>query len=228
MATALRNFIEELDLAIERRREAVTMVIRTVQEVEHTIYLSTCTSMAIPMLYAQWEGCVKECFEMYIEHVSKCGAKQADMHPHMLAFAWSGQFQRLSGKGGVEGRVSFVRRILDGLSNHIIMRSDEKRINTKSNLNFDVFAELCTLLCLRCEHLTDRKRALDALVNRRNSIAHGGRSSPHTVDDVMRDAELVRELMDRVGDLVREAAEHRAYLATSLVCSEEAISQLLS
>jgi hypothetical protein len=47
-------------------------------------------------------------------------------------------------------------------------------INTKANLNFDVFADICTVCCVPIQSFVDKATFVDVvLLKRRNAIAHG-------------------------------------------------------
>jgi MAE_28990/MAE_18760-like HEPN len=53
--------------AVDRRREEISLILRVVANEEDTVLEQTASIVALPVLYAHWEGFVKE----YIEFVEK-------------------------------------------------------------------------------------------------------------------------------------------------------------
>ncbi len=208
------TLLEGTAQSLARRQEAITMVKRTVRHVQDTVFFQTCASMAIPVIYAHWEGFVREVFQRYLDCIEKSGLACIDLSPHLLAYSWSPEFQSLQGKAGTEQRAQFARRILEATTKKVAFGRAEKDIDTKSNLNFDVFEDLCTRLCLAASALIDCKRALNALVNKRNTIAHGGRHDNVKVDEIDDAAALVMDLMTRVEAMIQDATNRSTFLST--------------
>ena len=53
--------------------------------------------MAIPMIYAVWEGFVKETCQLYIEHIEQNVTKAAHLQPAILGHMWTPQLSTLTG-----------------------------------------------------------------------------------------------------------------------------------
>jgi hypothetical protein len=81
-------------------------------------------------------------------------------------------------------------------------------INTKANLNSEVFADICLVCGIGVEPFADKSTFLDVvLLKRRNEIAHG-EDTFVAVEDLDEIANETVALMRRFGDL----SENRVYL----------------
>ncbi len=209
---ATNAFLERLSTLAERRRKLITMIYRTVLEVSATIYLDTAARMAVPMLYAHWEGYVREALQSYLEHVEKLKISQLDANPALLSYAWSKNFRDVASNQSAEARAEFTRRILAALQDPLMFHKKEHEIDMSSNLRFKVLEKLCVALCLDVAKLKEREKALDHMVERRNTIAHGGRVEGITVVDVDVDVKLVIDLIDRLETMIQDAVVNMAYL----------------
>ena len=66
-----------------------------------------------------------------------------------------------------------IKNLLDNLENRASIPY-ENIINTKSNLNFEVFTDICTILGIDDSKYQLRQKAIDEqLLTQRNKIAHG-------------------------------------------------------
>ncbi|WP_255520695.1 MAE_28990/MAE_18760 family HEPN-like nuclease [Microcystis sp. LEGE 08355] len=66
-----------------------------------------------------------------------------------------------------------IKNLLDNLENRAFI-PHENIINTKSNLNFEVFTDICTILGIDDSDYQLRQKAIDEqLLTQRNKIAHG-------------------------------------------------------
>jgi MAE_28990/MAE_18760-like HEPN len=79
----LVNVTDELD----RRREAVTRVKRVVAQVRGTTLEQTAAVMAIPVLYAHWEGFVKQAVGTYVEFVESQAMLPHQANAGIFAFS---------------------------------------------------------------------------------------------------------------------------------------------
>lgn len=87
-------------------------------------------------------------------------------------------------------------------------RSNDDLINTKSNLNFDVFSDICIVCGIDPANFEKHSTFIDVfLLKRRNSIAHGEETLIY-VDDLNVLADTTMELIRSFSD----ALENQIYL----------------
>ena len=86
--TGLRAAIAD---CLDRRRRALTDTIRVVAAQEGTVLHAHACAMAVPMLYAHWEGFAKEALQLYIEFLEHSAVAQREVRASLLAYSWSGR-----------------------------------------------------------------------------------------------------------------------------------------
>lgn len=126
---------------------------------------------AIPIIYAHWEGFVKHSCELYLEFVSTRNEVLRNLKPQFVAIALrnSIQTQEINKISERTKAVEFIINNLE-LSTTIPVKNV---IKTKSNLKFEIFRDICHLLCIPIYKFEKKKSMIDELVDSRNSIAHG-------------------------------------------------------
>lgn len=166
---------------------------------------------AIPMIYAQWEGYVKEVCQLYLEHVESVVKRCLDLHPAMLGYLWTPFLQRMASGLNAQSKTALAYDVVKSLEQTVIFRNAEKAINTKSNLTYEVLEEIAASLCLDISGLAGWKRHLNALVHLRNSIAHGARPTSLRLEDFDQHAEAIRGLMQDFERTIFAALRMRAF-----------------
>ena len=207
---------EAISGCLDQRRSALTETRRVVAELRGNVLQSRACAMAIPMLYAIWEGYTKEVLQLYVEYLEKSNLPQGELKPTILAYAWTSSFRRLSGNLTHEKKVELIERFLASLTNTLRFEKSELEIDTKSNLYFEVLEGLAECLCLDISRMRPYERKLNALVNRRNSIAHGGREQKLTESDVEEYKGLVLALMNDLEAVLLAAIDGAQYLRRAM------------
>ncbi|NRR30005.1 hypothetical protein HSX11_07375 [Oxalobacteraceae bacterium] len=128
----------------------------------------------VAICYAHWEGYVKFAARKYFEHIAlrKFPYKVLDRQfvrnyflPRLAALSIS--------KLSVAERCIMIDEILE-CSDRRFTHVNDDLINTKANLNFDVFTDICLLCGLSAVSFEKSATFIDViLLKRRNSIAHG-------------------------------------------------------
>jgi hypothetical protein len=181
---------------LDRRRLEITNLRRIVLNHVGKPLESTVVRMCVPMVYAHWEGYVKEACQLYLEHIEASVAKAGQLQPALLGYLWTPKLKPIMGGLSFERRKTIAECALIDVVGPIQFGDAEKAINTQSNLNFSALEGIAKDLCLNVGSLASWKRHLDALVHMRNNIAHG--SSPRTLSrsDFEEHAEAVTTLME--------------------------------
>lgn len=126
---------------------------------------------AIPIIYAHWEGFVKHSCELYLEYVSNRNVVLKKLKPQFIAIALRNSIQAQE-INKISERTKAVEYILNNLELSATIPT-KNIIKTKSNLRFEVFRDICYLLCISIEEFEKKKAMIDELVDSRNTIAHG-------------------------------------------------------
>lgn len=210
------RFKEGLADCLDRRRIALTETERVVSAMKDSVLFQRACTMAIPMLYAHWEGFAKEALQLYVEFLEEVELPLSDTEASLLAYAWTGSFRRLSGNLSHERKVELIERFLSSLTATLAFEDGEREINTKSNLHFRVLEELSACFCLDVEPMRRHQKKLDALVYRRNNIAHGGREQRLSQSDVDVYRTLVLSLMEGLESTLHDAVDNGRYRKAAL------------
>lgn len=221
--TALRGAIAD---CLDRRRTALTETVRVVAANRGTVLHQRACAMAIPMLYAHWEGYAKEVLQLYVEFLEKSALAQRDVHASLLAYSWSSSFRRLSGSLTHDRKVALIERFLGSLTEALAFEETEREIDTKSNLLFRVLEDLARIFCLDISPMRGQSKKLDSLVNRRNNIAHGGREQKIEDSDIEDYRSLVIGLMESLEKVLDGAVQSASYRCTRAVEVAEIERQL--
>jgi hypothetical protein len=206
----------ELSLAeaVDRRREEITRVKRVMSELRQTNLAQTVMLMAIPLLYAHWEGFVKESVELYIEYIEGQQIAPARANPTLLSYAIKRRLTPLLQSGSVERISDFVKWMITMVGAPV--RFDDKTIETKANLSFENLQALCQTLCIDVARLESEKRKIDSLVHRRNNIAHTGRPPRFDESVVENDATFVLDLISTFEKILKECVTATPYLSLEI------------
>lgn len=196
---------------LDRRRTALTETSRVVTTLRGNLLQARACAMAVPMVYAVWEGYTKEVLQLYIEYLEGRSLKQREVRPAILAYAWTSSFKKLSGKLTVENKVELIERFLLSLTETLRFEKAQHEVDTKANLVFSVLEGLGKCLCLDIDKMRPHEKKLDALVNRRNNIAHGGREQKLGETVVSEYIELVVALMAALETVLVDAVDGGHY-----------------
>lgn len=196
------SFEEQLADAVDRRRLEIGHVRRVVSAVKDTPLEQAAALMAIPMLYAHWEGFVKEAVQMYIEYVESLSLEPAQANPTIFAFVLKKKVSGLVVQQSVEKMTDFATWVLSNLT--IPLAFSDKTVETKSNLSFKALKEICDSLCVDVSKIEAEKKKIDGLVNRRNNVAHSGRAQNVDVSSVESDADLTLRLISTFEIILNE------------------------
>ncbi len=202
------------DLADDRRSNLthVERVSTTFPE-GHTLG-SMANAMAIAMLYAQFEGFVKDALRLYVEYVEGQKVPQSEAIPCLIAYSWRPSFNKMRAKGSLDHQIQFAEERIATLAKPLEFGKHEREIDTRSNLRFDVLDGLARTLGLDRSSLSSQKKKLNALVDKRNCIAHGNRAAKVSEIEMTEALSCVQVLLKVVEDTLCEAVDHRAYRRT--------------
>jgi hypothetical protein len=162
----------------------------------------------ITICYAHWEGYVRFAARKYMEHVALRKLAFSDLNRQFLRNYFLPRLAALSAaKATVSQRCALLDEILSS-SDRRFARVNENLIDTKANLSFDVFSDICLVCGVPITYFADKGTFIDTfLLKRRNAIAHG--------EDAFIEIEDLDELTTQTVELMRtfgDALENHVYL----------------
>jgi len=193
---------EEISDNLDRRRFEITNLRRVLLSYVGKPLESTVVRMAIPLLYANWEGYVKEVCQLYLEYIERSGTKNRELKADLLGYLWSSSLRPLSGGLNFEKKKAIAELALHRMDDCVKFSESERNIHTRANLNFEVLQDIADHLCFNISLLNTYKRHLNRLVNLRNNIAHGSFPSSMDYDIFNEHAESVIDLMEDFENIV--------------------------
>lgn len=164
------NLVDSIDNDLSWRKKELHYI-KTLIPKEKSPKQSSYLRLAVPLLYAHWEGFAKSSMEAYLKYVALRNLKHTDLRPQFIALSLS-KLLGLSEIKNLEGKTSIVSTLLLKLNDRAQIPTKDI-IQTKSNLRYDVFREIIFTLSLSEEKFTIYKSFIDDLVDTRNHIAHG-------------------------------------------------------
>lgn len=156
---------------------------------------ATLIRAGVPLLYAHWEGFVKQASEDYLNFVSCQRLSYGDLKSCFVVFGAKKHLATIT----KSQRTSINIEVVDFFRCCATMRADlvlSSAIDTKSNLNSAIFENIALSIGITLSSYDAYYKLIDeSLLARRNKIAHG--------EYLDLDSETFRELADEVINLLR-------------------------
>jgi len=151
------------------------------------------TAFTVPMIYAVWEGFVRNSFEIYVRELNSLGLERKQFCVNIISHTLEMNFPQFK-----EPPKDYAKRtkFFTTLSNHF---EEDFRISsnipTESNVKLKVINNI--LLRFNLESLPDNpyKAGLNKLLQFRNAIAHGDNNILATTSDISEFTLIASDLM---------------------------------
>ncbi len=171
----LEELKDKLDDFLVWRRQELLIVQKMIHSSENESKKNSCLIRAgVALLYAHWEGFVKESGIAYLNFVSMQGLKYEELAPNFIALAMKTRLNEASQTKKSKIYNEVVDFFLSGLSEKSKLPHDSKAINTESNLSSEVLQNIIYSLGLDYRDFEVEKDLIDdKLLKNRNTIAHG-------------------------------------------------------
>jgi RiboL-PSP-HEPN len=128
---------------------------------------------AVVMLYAHWEGFIKNSAESYLAYVKFQGLNLNQVNSNILALSLRQKLNEFSQTNKATLHVEFVSYFKNNLSDKAKF-SETDSIKTQSNLNSIILKEIFATIGLDIVHYELKSNLIDKqLLTNRNNIAHG-------------------------------------------------------
>ena len=133
----------------------------------------TAIRAGIALLYAHWEGSIKNVAAYYLEYVATLKLPYRQLKPNFLAIALKYDLKSFEESNKATVHTSIVRSVIQNqeIKSNIPV---EGIIKTNSNLNSEIFVEIMATLGLEHSEYESSFKLIDTvLLQKRNMIAHG-------------------------------------------------------
>lgn len=165
------NLIDALDNEIAWRKKELSYLKGNVKA--NNPYFKTHLRTGIVLLYAHWEGFVKNSCELYLSYIKSLRMKYEDLGENIIALS----LKSLLNEFEQTNKSTIHCQIIDFLLNKLNERANvpnENIIRTGSNLNSHILREILTTVGLDYSIYELKNNLIDTvLLKNRNSIAHG-------------------------------------------------------
>lgn len=173
-ARTLIELSEELDSEYSWRFSEIRAMKQFVNLALNASQTSATIRAGVALLYAHFEGFVKQSGGLYLQHISMQRLKNSNLKPNFLINSINYSIRR-------EGADSIYKtRNLTQLLESLFSKYNERSyvqyktsVNTKSNLWFNVLEDIFSDLHLPVRSIRLKRAKINELVASRNSIAHG-------------------------------------------------------
>lgn len=174
----------------------------------------TAIRAGIALLYAHWEGTIKNIATYYLEYVSVLGLSYGQLKTNFLAVALKYNLQSFGESNKTTIHTTIVNKVIN--SHDVKFKIPvEGIIKTNSNLNSEIFIEIMATIGLECKEYESSYKLIDTvLLQKRNMIAHGERLEALDLDET-RYYEIhdkIFGLMQLFSNQVSNAAIQKQYL----------------
>jgi len=163
----------------------------------------------VTMLYAHWEGFVKCAAENYLNYVSLKKLRHDQLESCFVALCLKKKINEMDNTNRFDLQTAAVDFMLQQLNERAYIPY-EGIIQTKSNLSFFVFRDICTVIGIDYKKYQLKENLIDQeLLQFRNSIAHGKYLSMNFneyQDIYQKVIEMMRDIKD---DIMNAAATEK-------------------
>lgn len=211
MIRTLYQLSEELDNSLAWRKRELSNLKLLESASKRDFERATVRRAGLPLIYAHWEGFVKEAATAYLEFISRQGLKCREVQTSILALACRDAIK----ESAASDRPHIHSQLIDYL---LLNQQDPLRIpykgvvNTRSNLNSEVLRDIHWMIGV--PYLSDfqtKELLIDgSLLAKRNAVAHG-RGDPVDEDTFRELHALVVELLNLFRNAVENAASSALY-----------------
>jgi hypothetical protein len=167
----------------------------------------------VAICYAHWEGYVRFSAKKYLEHVALRRLQYGQLDRQFFRNYFLPRLAALSrSNASIAERCDLIDEILRSADRRF-SRVNDDLINTKANLNFEVFSDICLVCGVSAQCFADRSTFIDVvLLKRRNAIAHG-ENTLVALDDLDEITNATIELMRAFGDALENRVVLQSYKA---------------
>ncbi len=197
-----------------REAELVSLKRLAIVHNDNDIVLRATLRACWALLYAHFEGFTKFCWELLLDHVQSEGISVSQLSKDFQLLALEKLFRAIRGNSKSNSLWEFFNTSLPAELQNIAFFPTECRLETESNLWPSVFERECARIGLKSTTLESSRVRLQALVSRRNDIAHGKNMTIKSVDEYSEYEHATLLVLHDLAVQVLNAIENKAYMTT--------------
>lgn len=164
----LQEFQDALDDALAWRKREISSLFREANRPQNEPFARA----FIAMLYAHWEGFIKEAARTYCEFINGQRLLQEEAALPLVMLTHRNAITRCAETRMNSDKLQMVSSLMNSGKERVRMPAEGPIIT--NNLRFEVFADLCAILQVPISPFaTSRNFINEELCDRRNAIAHG-------------------------------------------------------
>lgn len=152
------------------RRQELSDIKSVVEQIDSESIKKVILRTWIVLLYAHWEGFIKEVTQKYIREVNKLGIRAGRMSHNLAQCIFLEQLKGMSENKTYKSYADIYSKIMKKRGERCKI---SETINTKSNLTKKIFEDILFLVDIDESWYLPKYNFIDDLVNMRNEIAHG-------------------------------------------------------
>ncbi len=223
--------VDELRTSLESerawRQEELAFFKNQLNNIENEDEKDRYRKSLVLILYSHMEGYVKICLQTYVQFINALALPRENFVSGLIV---AGMHKEFNAYDNMDKKCAFFktklpddhslhrysRRVdfiesLDGFMNDTLLIEDGV-IDTESNLWYVVLQKNLYKIGLPIDCFEQYKKDIDALVNRRNSIAHGNQRSGVTQNEFDQWEVKIDRVLTEITSKIYEYALHRKYL----------------
>ncbi len=177
-------------------------------EVRSSGHLKTETVIraSIPLLYAHWEGFIKNGSEAYLNYVTNQRLKYDELKPCFMIHGVKRRLNELTQSNQTKKNIDIIRFLMDETDTRATL-SYRGIIDTESNLDSRVFENIASSIGIDTSQYETKYNFIDkSLLDRRNRIAHGEYLDVNQNDFLVLSDELLEILRQFKNDIENSTA----------------------
>lgn len=161
-----------LDEDFAWRRKELTMILTTVKSSRPRL-LNTNIRIGVVILYAHWEGFIKNAAENYLTYVAGKKLSYDELENNFIALSLKTKLMEFE----LTNKNTVHTQLIDFLLGNLKVKANlptENIIKTQSNLNSNILKEILSILGIDYTQYELKEKYIDSqLLKIRNSVAHG-------------------------------------------------------
>ena len=163
----------------------------------------------VAILYAHWEGFLKNAGSAYLEYLSNRRLSHSELAPNFLALVLRARIQDATSRRNLGALIEIVKLFRGGLADRARIPKDA--VDAEANLSSRVLYDIVTMLGLDYAPFETKAVLIDErLLSNRNAIAHGDYLSVEK-EDILSLSKDILEMMESFRNQIENAVALRDY-----------------
>ncbi|WP_171814563.1 MAE_28990/MAE_18760 family HEPN-like nuclease [Arthrobacter dokdonensis] len=210
--TTLEELSQRIDNDLGWRKKEITSLSLVISDLQGEPQRAVLRG-SLAVLYAHWEGFVKECIFFYLNFVDCQCLSANQLNEAIVAFIFRNKLGKFHSDGLGIHHIDIIRDLRNQEPNRLRFPRSSRDIDTMSNLSSKRFRTLINFISISIPSKYDDTLSLidTDLVLTRNAISHGN-DDVVTINDWETIRDLILEIISYIGDEILNAAICEYYL----------------